>query len=66
MKWVIELGEHEIQYLSQKAIKGQVMTNFFIVMENETVAAEEPSSLVPPKEYLELWKFFVDGASFKG
>lgn len=46
MKWVIELGEHEIEYLTRWAIKGQALANFLdemVVVEkkNNTTIREE-------------------------
>lgn len=55
MKWLVELGEHEIKYLPRNAIEGYTLVDFLI----ETYAAPEFDNT---HRYPEVWKIFVDGA----
>lgn len=59
MKWAIELGEHEIEYVPWKAIKGQTLADFLIEMKDEVVIAIEPPNLVPPEEHPKLCKYLL-------
>ncbi|XP_075499387.1 uncharacterized protein LOC142537778 [Primulina tabacum] len=49
VKWTVKLGEYDIEYKPQAAIKAQALTDFLIEM------------IQPVEE--EVWRVFVDGAS---
>lgn len=70
MKWVIELGEHEIHYLPRKAIKGQTLADFLVELKEEAnragCAPAAPQNAQPPAAFPNLWQLWVDGVSQKG
>ncbi|XP_075486188.1 uncharacterized protein LOC142525782 [Primulina tabacum] len=49
IKWIVELGEYDIEYKPRVAIKAQALSDFL-------------SEMVQPNEE-EVWRIFVDGAS---
>lgn len=67
MKWVVELGEQDIEYCPRKVVKGQAVTDFLAetssVGEHSTVVDERPTAEV---DLADTWKMYVDGSSTKG
>ncbi|XP_064993952.1 uncharacterized protein LOC135630722 [Musa acuminata AAA Group] len=55
LKWTVELGEHDIQYIPRTAIKAQVVADFIAELTPST--GEE---LEPPRE---TWTLHVDGSA---
>lgn len=67
MKWAIELGEHDIEYCPQRAIKGQALADFLV----ESSPEEEPPNTLDELPATEVdpastWKVYMDGSSTKG
>lgn len=54
VKWVVELGEHEIDHNLRRAIKDQTLTCFLAETYNTPKEGNSPN----PSE---TWKMFVDG-----
>ncbi|XP_064941351.1 uncharacterized protein LOC135594768 [Musa acuminata AAA Group] len=55
LKWAVELGEHDIQYIPRTAIKAQAVADFIVELTPST--GEE---LEPPRE---TWTLHVDGSA---
>ena len=67
-KWVFLLSEFDISYVTQKAIKGQVVVNFLTdnpILEEIEKEAEFPDSEIINVELEEDWKLYFDGATHK-
>jgi hypothetical protein len=54
VKWSVELGEFEIEFCPRQAIKSQILADFV----SEWTEIQMP----PPKERLEHWIMYFDGA----
>jgi hypothetical protein len=54
VKWSVELGEFEIEFFPRQAIKPQILADFV----SESTEIQMP----PPKERLEHWIMYFDGA----
>lgn len=67
MKWAIELGEHDIEYRSRGAIKGQALADFLVEMrENSSEVGTDPKTKNrnhTPTTGPGDWSLFVDRAS---
>ncbi|XP_076936457.1 uncharacterized protein LOC143603572 [Bidens hawaiensis] len=63
-KWVIELGEHTIDYKPRPAIKGHILADFIteVPQNKEAGCLNEQQTPSPPKED-QVWSLFTDGAS---
>ena len=74
-KWVIELGEFDIEYIPHTAVKAQALADFVA----EFTGAPEPTpeyskkavepveaNLAASSPSSEMWKLFVDGSSNSG
>ncbi|XP_076922014.1 uncharacterized protein LOC143583651 [Bidens hawaiensis] len=63
-KWVIELGEHAIEYKTRPVTKGQVLEDFVTEVpqhkEKECLIEQQPQA---PSEQGQIWSLFTDGAS---
>ncbi|KAK4385668.1 hypothetical protein Sango_2690800 [Sesamum angolense] len=67
-RWYLQLQQFEITYVSQKAIKGQVLADFLV--DHPMFAEWELSDDLPDKDILVIevtppWKIYFDGASHK-
>ncbi|XP_074370379.1 uncharacterized protein LOC141711645 [Apium graveolens] len=72
LKWVIELGQFDLEYCPRTAIKGQALADFILEfdseVDNKAIVLEEPSSQRnPPTDVREefphpWWILHVDGA----
>ncbi|XP_020686072.1 uncharacterized protein LOC110102197 [Dendrobium catenatum] len=58
IKWSVELGEFDIQFLPRPDIKSQVLANF--VVECTSYTSDESPDVSPSSSY---WTLYVDGAS---
>lgn len=65
MKWVIELRQHEIDFILWKVIKEQALADFLVEMGDEGANPETYFNGSLPEDTPELWKIFVDRASRK-
>jgi hypothetical protein len=54
VKWSVELGEFNLEFCPQQAIKSQILTDFV----SEWTETQQPS----PAEKLEHWKMHFDGS----
>jgi hypothetical protein len=54
VKWSVEPGEFDIEFFPQRAIKSQILADFV----SECTEIQMP----PPKERLEHWIMYFDGA----
>ncbi|PON40695.1 hypothetical protein TorRG33x02_339940 [Trema orientale] len=75
MKWVIELGEFEIESVLRVAIKGQALGDFVVeftyptkvvepVYKAETTCKALRKTLGKPFDNSVVWQFYVDGSSY--
>ena len=65
-KWVFLLSEFDISYVTQKAIKGQVVADFLAdnpILEEIEKEAEFPDNEIMEVEAEEDWKLYFDGAA---
>nr|XP_043619948.1 uncharacterized protein LOC122591770 [Erigeron canadensis] len=63
-KWAIELGEHDIEFRAQHAIKGQVLANFFNeVHEGKSSMTHSVSLEVVGNVENGAWKLYTEGAA---
>jgi hypothetical protein len=53
VKWSVELGEFEIEFFPQQAIKSQILADF--------VSEWTEFQMSPPKEQPEHWIMYIDG-----
>ncbi|GKC69824.1 reverse transcriptase domain-containing protein [Tanacetum coccineum] len=63
-KWVIELGEHEIEFRRRNSIKGKILADF--LAETPSKKDKEIKNRESKRKELEpesAWKLFTDGAS---
>ncbi|XP_071700322.1 uncharacterized protein [Rutidosis leptorrhynchoides] len=60
-KWAIELGEHEISFLSRNFVKGQVIADFLVELPGDTI--KQGKTLVTRRDTDEFWELYTDGAS---
>ncbi|GJY57794.1 reverse transcriptase domain-containing protein [Tanacetum coccineum] len=58
-KWVIELGEHEIEFKGRNSVKGHILADFLA----ETPLKEEEEAKRKEPEPEKAWKLFTDRAS---
>ena len=58
MKWALELSEFDIRYKPKRAIKGQVLADFFMEFTPVKLAEDTQVTLDLP-----IWKLFVDVAA---
>lgn len=56
VKWAVELGEYDIRYAPQPAIKAQVLADFIVETNEESLM----------KLATHMWKAYVDGSSTNG
>lgn len=63
IKWAIELGEHEIEHLPCKMIKGQAWADFLVEMDNEGIDPDNSFDTNLPEDHPKLWEMFVDRVS---
>lgn len=66
MKWAIELGENEIEYHPRKEIKGQLLADFLVELDDSSTRDPKDVSSTPDETPGELWHMYVDRASQKG
>ncbi|KAL0439074.1 UNVERIFIED_CONTAM: hypothetical protein Slati_2390400 [Sesamum latifolium] len=65
-KWLIVFNQYEIEYVPQKAIKGQVLVNFLVnhpVPAEWEISVDFPDEDVLSVEILPAWTMFFDGAA---
>ncbi|XP_024190564.1 uncharacterized protein LOC112194575 [Rosa chinensis] len=66
IKWAIELGEFDIKYQPQTAIKGQAAADFISEsIPSQNPPLESPEPLAPDTPPPGTWRLYVDGASNK-
>ena len=76
MKWAIELGEFDIEYIPRTAVKAQALADFvteFTGAPGRVLGNLEKAVGIPveedrsaPDQDIERWKLFVDGSSNSG
>jgi hypothetical protein len=54
VKWLVELGEFDIEFYPRQAFKSQILTDF--------VSEWTEIQMLPPKEQPEHWIMYFDGA----
>jgi hypothetical protein len=54
VKWLVELGEFELEFYPRQAIKSQILADFV----SEWTETQQP----PPTEKPEHWKMYFDGS----
>nr|GEU61586.1 reverse transcriptase domain-containing protein [Tanacetum cinerariifolium] len=60
LKWIFELGEHDIQYRPRTSVKGQILADFIV----ERPKDDTPdTSMKDGEELLETWILFTDRSS---
>ncbi|KAK2996935.1 hypothetical protein RJ639_026503 [Escallonia herrerae] len=61
VKWLVELGEFDLQYKPRTAVKAQALADFIV----ECTLPEDPPQLVI-SEVTDPWNLYVDGSSAVG
>ncbi|XP_071686927.1 uncharacterized protein [Rutidosis leptorrhynchoides] len=59
-KWAVELGEHEINFSSRSAVKGQILADYLAEIPADVEASAEHQD--PPAPVLSPWELYTDGA----
>ena len=66
-KWAMVFQEFEIAYVSQKAIKGQALSNFLVdhpIPANWELSVDFPNEDVLYTKVLPPWMMFFDGVAW--
>ncbi|XP_071694599.1 uncharacterized protein [Rutidosis leptorrhynchoides] len=61
VKWAIELGEHEINFLPRNSVKGQVISDFLVELPSDMIKQGETP--IARRDEDEVWELYTDGAS---
>ncbi|XP_071700350.1 uncharacterized protein [Rutidosis leptorrhynchoides] len=59
-KWAVKLGEHEINFSSRSAVKGQILADYLAEIPADVEASAEHQD--PPAPVLSPWELYTDGA----
>ncbi|XP_071719207.1 uncharacterized protein [Rutidosis leptorrhynchoides] len=58
-KWVIELGEHEIDFLPRNSVKGHVIADVLVELPSDMIKKGETT--ITRRDEDEVWELYTDG-----